>query len=315
MSVYGIEGTPGAGKTLYAISEFIIPALKSGVPIYHNIEGLDSVKLSIIAGIDSFTVENLIHPYKDDDGNFNTVESVRNFYKNIPPSAALLVIDEAQNYFSARDFKEKFSSDLIPYLSRHRHYGHTVVWVTQQREAVDITFRRQTQYMYRLERLENFGLKNSSRLKMYEGWDSMLVPPFASKNFFFPKNLFGVYRSYVSSKIEEKRRTHNVFLSNKLFMFILLIVSASAIKALFFTDYSLSVTGEKKQHEQKAEPSAPPQRSANMPSKGEADTLSLVQTPKQCYSKLLKVGGKTIYLDSLDKKIEVKKWSILEKCY
>lgn len=315
MSVYGIEGTPGSGKTLYAISEFIIPALKSGVPIYHNIEGLDSVKLSIIAGIDSFTVENLINQYKDDDGNFNTVDGIRNFYKHIPHSATLLVIDEAQNYFSARDFKEKFSSDLIPYLSRHRHFGHTVVWVTQQREAVDITFRRQTQYMYRLERLENFGLKNSSRLKMYEGWDTMLVPPFASKNFFFPKNLYGVYKSYVSNGIEEKRRSHNVFLSNKLFMFILIIVSAALIKALFFTDFSLSVSGNKKHTEQKAEQTAPPARSSNMTSPGVAvDTLS-IQTPKTCYSKLLKIGGKTIYLDSLDKKIEVKKWSILEKCY
>lgn len=315
MSVYGIEGTPGAGKTLYAISEFIIPALKSGVPIYHNIEGLDAVKLSIIAGIESFTVENLMNHYKDDDGDFNTVESIRNFYKNIPHSATLLVIDEAQNYFSARDFKEKFSSDLIPYLSRHRHYGHTVVWITQQREAVDITFRRQTQYMYRLERLENFGLKNSSRLKMYEGWDSMLVPPFASKNFFFPKNLFGVYSSYVSNGIEEKRRSHNVFLSNKLFMFIIIIVAAAAIKALFFTDYSLSVTGNKKQKEQKIEQSPPPARPSNMTSTGGGDTLSLVQIPKKCYSKSLTVGGKTIYLDSLDKKIEVNKWSILEKCY
>ena len=27
MSVYGVEGTPGAGKTLYAISEFILCGL------------------------------------------------------------------------------------------------------------------------------------------------------------------------------------------------------------------------------------------------------------------------------------------------
>ena len=40
MSVYGIEGTPGSGKTLYAINEFILPALKTKkVPIYTNIEG------------------------------------------------------------------------------------------------------------------------------------------------------------------------------------------------------------------------------------------------------------------------------------
>ena len=139
--------------------------MRAGVPIYHNIEGLDSIRLSVIAEMDAFTCENLINGFVDDNGEINTTEAVRLFYEKIPKKQALLVIDEAQNYFSARDFKEKFSSDLIPYLSRHRHYGHTVVWITQQREAVDITFRRQTQYMYRLERLENFGLKNSSRLK------------------------------------------------------------------------------------------------------------------------------------------------------
>lgn len=312
MSVYGVEGTPGAGKTLYAISEFILPALKAGVPIFHNIEGLDSIRLSVIAEMDAFTCENLINGFIDDDGEINTVEAVRRFYEKIPEKQALLVIDEAQNYFSARDFKEKFSSDLIPYLSRHRHYGHTVVWITQQREAVDITFRRQTQYMYRLERLENFGLKNSSRLKMYEGWDSMLVPPFASKNFYFPKPLFGVYKSYVSNKIEEKRRTHNVFLANKLFMFILIIVIVAVIKVVFFTDFSLSVDKNKKAKNINVETTTtPPPPPRHMP-RGEAvgDSIDVI-----CYDRLLRINNKNIYLDSNGKKLEVKKWATFEKCY
>lgn len=312
MSVYGVEGTPGAGKTLYAISEFILPALRAGVPIYHNIEGLDSIRLSVIAEMDAFTCENLINGFVDDDGEINTTEAVRLFYEKIPKKQALLVIDEAQNYFSARDFKEKFSSDLIPYLSRHRHYGHTVVWITQQREAVDITFRRQTQYMYRLERLENFGLKNSSRLKMYEGWDSMLVPPFASKNFYFPKTLFGVYKSYVSNKIEESRRTHNVFLANKLFMVILIVVAVAIIKALFFTDFNLSVTKDKgKTKKINIETTPPPPPPRHMPGGAVVgDSLNVI-----CYDRLLRINNKNIYLDSNGKKIEVKKWSTLEKCY
>lgn len=312
MSVYGIEGTPGSGKTLYAISEFILPALKSGIPIYHNIEGLDPVKLAVLADVEPFVSESLIRSYVDDDGQENTTEAVRNFYSKIPHKETLLIIDEAQNYFSARDFKEKFSSDLIPYLSRHRHYGHTVVWITQQREAVDITFRRQTQYMYRLERLENFGLKNSSRLKMYEGWDSMLVPPFASKNFFFPKQLYGVYKSYVSNKIEEKRRIHNVFLSNKLFMFILILVCVALIKALFFTDFSLSVNGKKAKTKTDLIPSSSstPPPSSYMTGESGDEELDFL-----CYYNTYKIGSKQIYLDSLGKKIEVNKWSLLKKCY
>ena len=46
---------------------------------------------------------------------------------------------------------------------------------------------------------------------MYEGWDSMMVPPFAKKNFSFPKKIYGVYKSYVSSAIDETRKSHNVF--------------------------------------------------------------------------------------------------------
>jgi len=312
MSVYGIEGTPGSGKTLYAISEFILPALKNGIPVYHNIEGLDPVKMGILADVEPVISESLIKFYVDDDGQENTQEAVRNFYSKIPHKEALLVIDEAQNYFSARDFKEKFSSDLIPYLSRHRHYGHTVVWITQQREAVDITFRRQTQYMYRLERLENFGLKNASRLKMYEGWDTMLVPPFASKNFFFPKQLYGVYKSYISNKIEEKRRSHNIFLSNKLFMSIIIIVLIALIKGLFFTEFSLSVTGKKTKTKTDLIPSSsstlPPP--SNMTGESGGESLDFL-----CYYDTYKIGSKQIYLDSLGKKIEVKKWSLLKKCY
>ena len=85
----------------------------------------------------------------------------------------------------------------------------------------------------------------------------MLVPPFASKNFYFPKTLFGVYKSYVSNKIEESRRTH-VFLANKLFMIILIVIIVAIIKALFFTDFNLSVTKDKGKTKKTNPPHPPP---------------------------------------------------------
>ena len=98
--------------------------------------------------------------YVDDDGQENTQEAVRNFYSKIPHKETLLIIDEAQNYFSARDFQRKVFFWLDSLYHVIGHYGHTVVWITQATGSRRYYgFRRQTQYMYRLERLENFGLK------------------------------------------------------------------------------------------------------------------------------------------------------------
>ena len=55
-----------------------------------------------------------------------------------------MIIDEIQNYYSNRDFATTYSKRVIDYITKNRHYGWTLVWMSQSVEAVDVTFRRNT---------------------------------------------------------------------------------------------------------------------------------------------------------------------------
>ena len=96
-------------------------------------------------------------------------------------------------------------------------------------------------------------------------------------------------------------------------MIILILVSAALIKALFFTDFTLSVTVKKSKNKNGLVSSSSSTSTPTAHMRGEnggEDHLDFL-----CYYNTYKIGSKQIYLDSLGKKIEVKKWSLLKKCY
>ncbi|MCQ2060361.1 MAG: zonular occludens toxin domain-containing protein [Fibrobacter sp.] len=235
MPVYCLEGLGGSGKSIYMIDQYIIPWLQQKKHIYHNIEGLKVPFVAYHANVPVGQAECLIHhiglEYEEVDGEFiekENIDAVRHFYSEdgtgaVLPAGSLVLIDEGQNYFNSRDFKELYSRELVDYLSRNRHYKHTIVWATQNIEGVDITFRRQTQYIYWLERV---GEKSYSSLKIYEGWmKNEYTKPYAQKTYRYNTDLFGCYKSYVkgSEKEEEHREKHNRWLSNKPLMIVIVL--------------------------------------------------------------------------------------------
>lgn len=242
MPVYCLEGTGGSGKSLYCIDKYIVPWLKRGKHVFTNIEGLDPLKLAFASGLPEGQVLSLLHEFPmdfvyDENGNeleTNDKRSVRNFYKEefdgkkiTEYYGALIVIDEAQNYFGAREFKESYSREVIDYLSRNRHYKHTVLWLTQNIDSVDITFRRQTAFVYFLEKNETGFSRGSSKLRAWEGWQkSEYIKPFKTETYTHNKKYYGCYQSYVkgSEDEEEHRDTHNMWLSNKPLMIVLTLI-------------------------------------------------------------------------------------------
>ena len=116
--------------------------------------------------------------------------------------------------FSSRDFKEQYSKDAIAYLTRHRHYGHDVIYITQNIDSVDITFRRNTQMTYVLKRAEHIGAKNLCFVYVYDRTD--LDRKWLARLTYTPdKACFRCYASYEGSDVEEHRKTYNVILRNK----------------------------------------------------------------------------------------------------
>lgn len=246
MACYGIEGLPGSGKSLYAISRIIPPFLSSrdkfGHPtpchIYTNIAGLRPEVLCAVLGIDDFYCTQYVHMLEGTD-------ALRYFYKDengeYRPEGSIFVLDEIQNAFGARDFKSQWSADVIPYLSQHRHYKHTIFWMTQNIDSVDITFRRQTDYVWVLEKLENFGRKNSVVIKKYEGWQVRVVEPYAKETYTYDKKFFPCYESYNSKMMagdKEVRMSTNVFTSSK----GLRVVAAIMVIALCAIIYNVFIS-------------------------------------------------------------------------
>lgn len=274
MPIYSLEGTPGSGKTLYCVQKIIPEFLNVRdnmgriVPrhIYTNIEGLKPELICAFMDIPYNVFAEYIHilgqrfdeqgnEYEDKDyvrwwmfeeDSIEWVEVMNSAKQRekIPnmekvkriPLGSLIILDELQNYYGNRDFAKQVSRECIEWITKNRHFGWTMWWMSQDIEAVDVTFRRNTQYVYFLESLENYGQSNKSSIKKYEGWlagDKLNTPPYAKEKFRFDKRFFKTYKSYVDGVTGEKRYKTNIWLNHKGFvicvaLFIVCLVAAIA---------------------------------------------------------------------------------------
>lgn len=286
MPIYSLEGTPGSGKTLYCVQKIIPEFLRirnsSGdlVPrhIYTNIEGLKPWLLCSYLGIPYEAIADYFHvlgqvtdeqgrTHEDKDyvrywffkpesiewvettNSNRQVERVPDWDKAVQiERGSLVIIDEIQNYYSNRDFATTYSKRVIDYITKNRHYGWTLVWMSQSVEAVDVTFRRNTEQVWFLERLENYGQKHSSSVKKYEGWlagNKTNIEPFAKGKFKFDPKYFECYKSYVEGVTEEKRYKTNVFLQSKPLV-VMVVVFVLCILYAVFSNPLDTITGSKK---------------------------------------------------------------------
>lgn len=292
--IYAVCGTPGSYKSCYAVQNFILPALSEGKNVFTNIEGLEPVYIATYFGLDPIKTDECLHVLGrvwDDDGTWHEDrERIRRFYEDLPLNS-LVVIDEAQNYFSSRDFKEGFSADLIPWLTKHRHLGINVVWITQNVESVDITFRRNTHMTYALRRLENLGLKNSAFVYCFDRCD--LERKHLNRFRYAPDpNIFKCYSSYVASDVKEERKSYNIILRSP-FLWLFII-------ALLFALYQVigggldRVLGKKKDHGNRKEKVKTELVEQQKRQGGENEEVR-IENKGRCIVKSSKIRGVTMY--------------------
>lgn len=248
--ILGIMGTPGAFKTAYVVQEQIVKFLRQGRHIYTNIKGINPYNISILFNLDPFDCESKIHflgrVYRDDADNsfYEDPEQIRRFHKICPPGS-VVIIDEAQDYFGCRDFKENFSRDLIPWLSKCRHENYDVIWITPNFDNVDITFRRTSHMFYKMFRLEHLGklFGNSSKIAKWPTMDTDKKP--LATSVFSPKKIvFDCYDSYDMKDVKENRETHNVFLRSP-FVWFMIIALGWATYTVLSGNFERSVMKKK----------------------------------------------------------------------
>lgn len=162
-----ITGVPGAGKTLFAVSE-IVKAVKDGRTVFTNIEGMD------LEGV---------YPLDDRDW--------RNY-----PDGSLIVYDEAHQVFRATGRPGLSDDPVISDMDMHRHRGFDLWFITQFPTKVHHEIRNMVDEHFHL--LRHFGAKQATLYKWPESVDvkDQGQRSVADKSpFRYPKECFKYYKS------------------------------------------------------------------------------------------------------------------------
>jgi zona occludens toxin len=177
MAIYLITGSPGAGKTLFAVQKIMDELLKTGRDVYTDIEDFDHEQAGTI-------------PFASEDGSPN------GRHWELVPDNSIVVLDEVQRSFPQRNP----ASTVPPYISAmetHRHRGIDIWLITQSPKLIDRHIWPLVERHFHMHRV--WGLGRSTCLQ----WESVAENPSPNqthddaqkKNFSFNKKYFGLYKS------------------------------------------------------------------------------------------------------------------------
>lgn len=191
--IYLVTGTPGAGKTLYAVSTLIQSLASQSVTLN---DGATRQRRLVVDGIPGLLLPHeLMAPgVEGGDGVLSPGEGdgLWNWFDWCVPGD-VIVVDEVQRWWRPRGMGTK-PPKMIQALETHRHKGVDFVLITQNPMLIDQNVRRLVGRHQHIRRL--FGW---SRAAVYE-WDgcSMDVHRTASATmsyFGYPKSAYSLYKS------------------------------------------------------------------------------------------------------------------------
>lgn len=170
-----ITGTPGAGKTLFAVSE-LLPTY-SGRPLY-------------VDGIPELAIPHHQPEGKIEQG-LNDVDG-QHFAQWLPDDA-VLVVDEAQRVWRPRASSAKVPPGVAA-LETHRHHGQDIILITQHPNLLDGNVRRLVGRHLHVRRIWGW-----HKAVVYE-WDAATDPSrvrsaHTKRAWSYPKRAYSLYKS------------------------------------------------------------------------------------------------------------------------
>lgn len=216
MSIFFIEGLPGAGKSYESVLRHLLPALKKGRPVVTNVPGLDVDKIKQHIGLSTIDLE-----YIDIDGpvklavddylmrcaNSNrpaipaqmvtiAATTAQELIDDTLTPDALYLLDEIQNYFGASS--GSLPPQTIRFFAEHRHQGLDIVVMGQNHRDVHDLIRHRIEVLTRLNKLTAIG--STSRYSWTNLSMGGLKPTKIASGFekYDPK-IFDLYKSHDDS--------------------------------------------------------------------------------------------------------------------
>lgn len=191
-----ITGQPGAGKTLFAVSEIDKKAAAEGRPVYYNKK----------KDADDPESPGQLVVYNDKlKAEWYPLDDYSGFDWHKSPEGAIILLDEAhRELFPMR----KIGGDVpehVDAMSTHRHRGHDVYITSQHSTQVDTFIRKMAGEHHHFKR--TFGSSRSTQWIWLEHanerdqWDRKKAQ---TKSFKYPKDYFGTYKSTVLNTVKPK---------------------------------------------------------------------------------------------------------------
>jgi len=163
-----VTGIPGAGKTLYTVSE--LAKEYDGREIYY------------------YRIPHLTLDWRELENPENWTDC---------PDGAVIIIDEAHEAFPKRDYR-KAEPEFIEAMATHRHRGMDIILVTQHPKDLDVFIRRRAGRHIHVEK--PLVSSTSARVLIWpEYQEHVKIPDVRERcesfSFPYPSDAFGVYKS------------------------------------------------------------------------------------------------------------------------
>lgn len=146
-------GKIGDGKTYHVMANEILPAVKAGRRIYSNIEGLDHREIAFYAGVPLADLK--ITQWENSDEIRSHLVADRDDKEGVSlkiDKGSLVVVDEAQLVYDAREFKNT-GKNFLTLLEKHRHWGLDIVFITQNPKRLEGAICRLANRCYQVKNL------------------------------------------------------------------------------------------------------------------------------------------------------------------
>lgn len=150
--IYLYSGTPGSGKSLHTAS-VVYWSLKRGVPVIANF----AINTEKIKGKKADFIERS-NDELSPDYLINYALNYANG-KRIKEGSLLLVIDECQLMFNAREWNVKGRAEWLSFFTQHRKFGYDIILVAQFDRMIDRQIRALIEYEQVHRKVSNFGIK------------------------------------------------------------------------------------------------------------------------------------------------------------
>lgn len=143
------SGTPGSGKSLH-VAKDIRDRLILGKPVIANFEvntsGFKRARFLYVSNLD--LRPDLLIRYSQD------------YFKNhrFHEGSILLVIDECQLLFNAREWQQQGRSEWLSFYTQHRKYGYNVILIAQFDRMIDRQIRSLIEYEFIHRKASNYGI-------------------------------------------------------------------------------------------------------------------------------------------------------------